>query len=360
MKKLLHTAPPLIILSLVCSSSFAASPSASYNSCGGFEASVSAFHARANFTDLDYTIVDHQSFEDTFILPPQGGLKIVQPDYDCGYEAFVGYILPCNHNDILLSYRKYNTDEHDQVHALPGSFVWATNFPPDLLDDFNIGPGGDQATEASAKVDFDYHKWSLEYGHSMCLPSGFYLRFLIGIDNTNIERTVHRRYFDIELNQADLDGDPSIGLQNEKNDFDGWGPKVGCDVEYVLFPGLALAAHANTSLLIGSLDYHYFAEAVNEEGVRFFDNGFIELDTKYEDHVVPNINVKVGANYTYRFCNCTRSSLIIEVGYQVDHYFDAIHSINFMGVDDDNQSSYAKDQTGFGVKGPYLSVTLAI
>lgn len=368
MKKLLLATPPLLLPLLFSNPAFAVNPTAGLNSCGGFEAGIEGFWARTNSDDLDYTIVD---FQDNDLLPdndvpPRGNIKSIHPDHDWGFEAYVGYILPCLQSDIVLSYKRFDQNDSERSNAFADSFVWTTHLPPDFIDDFIDGPAGEQAAAASAKVDFDYHKWSLDYGHYLRYPCGLNLRYVVGVDHANIDRKIRRHYFDVELRETINSDFPITGIQREKSDFNGWGPKVGLDADFCVGQGFGLIGHATTSLLIGKVDYNYFATLVDPAGDVIVEDeadipAIFDVHGDYKHHVVPNVNVKVGVDYTYRFCNCTRTSLVVELGYQVDHYFDAFHSINFNSVGTEGESgTFTKNYSSFDLHGPYLNVSVVL
>lgn len=361
MKKIVFSSS-LLACALFSNNSFAANPTSGLYSCGGFEVGVSGLYARTNNADTEYAILDHQDIDLLldFDLAPQGSIRSIDTDHTWLYEAHVGYIFPRMNSDLVLTYRSYNESESDFTEAARDSFVWMTNFPPTILDEFVDGPVGDQAIAAFARVNYDYHKWSLEYGHYLCGPCGFNVRLLVGIDYANIERKIRREYTDIELNNALDGGIVQTGIQHEKSDFSGCGPKIGFDAEYCLFQGLGLIGHFNTSFLIGDLDYNFFANAINADGDLVDPLAESFVDNSFKDHVVPNVNVKVGVDYTWRFCNPSHSSLVFEVGYQVDHYWKAFRSINFVAEDDDATGIFTKNDTNFYIQGPYASLTIVI
>lgn len=348
----------------ISSVSFAANPTSGLQSCGGFELGISGFYSRPGPHGLDYTIRDTQDIDlllDDGAVVPNGRIKTLDPDYDWNYEAHVGYVFPCIHSDIVLTYRNFNESNHAFTDARAGSFVWATHFPPEILDEFVDSPAGDQAIASLAIVDYDYRRWSLEFGHYVPTPCcGLNLRFLVGIDNVDLERKINRCYFDLELNGALAASTISNGNQNERSEFDAWGPRIGVDAEYCLYQGLAIVGHFNTTLFVGDEDYHFLAKAVDTDGELVDPLAQSVLHGKFKDRVVPNINTKLGLDYTFRFCNRSRTSLVIEAGYQVDHFFDAFRGIKFSGESDDEVGVSSTEYSNFELQGPYIGLTVVI
>jgi hypothetical protein len=87
----------------------------------------------------------------------------------------------------------------------------------------------------------------------------------------------------------------------------------------------------------------------------------VSFDFKHpkDTRVVPNIDAKLGLGYTYQYCNCTRSTLTVEAGYQSSHYFKAVD--RFAPVDIFNKSILNQaNSVDMSFEGPYLSVQVTL
>ncbi len=139
--------------------------------------------------------------------------------------------------------------------------------------------------------------------------------------------------------------------------FNGIGPSFGIDGEYNLCGGFGIVGYASTSLLVGEANSHLHSRIAIEpekqiKGTALVTAPFLattfggvesavanvttnEKDLKTrevrlsfhhpdETRVVPNLEAKLGVNWTYQFCNCSRSKVSIEVAYLVSHYFNVV------------------------------------
>jgi hypothetical protein len=166
-----------------------------------------------------------------------------------------------------------------------------------------------------------------------------------------------------------------------KSRFEGLGPRLGVDLNYQFCGGFGLVGSLATALLVGNvnnvIDQHLMGSGVLEgsDGV----TGIVILDGSQTDHepafplpafsldqtvnnhhpketrVVPNIEAKLGLDYTYLFCNCSRTALTVEAGYQVSHYFNAIDKFDLL-----NPISGFNNTLDVSFDGPYLSVQVAL
>lgn len=174
--------------------------------------------------------------------------------------------------------------------------------------------------------------------------------------------------------------------------FDGIGPRFGFDVAYHFGGGFGLVGNLSTSLLVGEID-NTFADRVVTDGVFTLlgapvpatgitlgfpvglpaalidpavgvatpfgvDSG--DLSFHHPDHtrVVPNIDAKIGLDWTYQFCNCSRTKLTIEAGYLVSHYFNAIDRTT--AVEALNPEVSPNHTLDLSFDGPYVSVQVAL
>jgi hypothetical protein len=202
--------------------------------------------------------------------------------------------------------------------------------------------------------------------------------------------------------------DVSVAVRDvvrQRSEFSGIGPRVGFDANYHIGCGFGVVGNISTSLLIGDTDAH-FSERIETagtiaitpadlaattiefigplspsttslgagatpiagaitgiEGVAAGTTLFLDPTTPFEHfsfrhpdqrRVVPNIDAKLGVDWTYQFCNCSRSRVTIEAGYMVSHYFDVVDRLSRADAfSPENRSRHVID-TSFD--GPYVGV----
>lgn len=178
-------------------------------------------------------------------------------------------------------------------------------------------------------------------------------------------------------------------IVNQKSDFNGIGPRFGLSADYHLGGGFGITGSLSTSLLVGevesSLRTRVDVGSVLPEGeaivnipsigagigslidasgdaiaIGDFPAEFLELGFNHPDdtRIVPNIDAKIGLDWTYQFCNCSHSKLTIEAGYMVSHYFNAIDRLSV--VEATAPEFRSRHTVDVSFDGPYVGVQVAL
>lgn len=180
-------------------------------------------------------------------------------------------------------------------------------------------------------------------------------------------------------------------IVHQKSDFDGIGPRFGFDASYHLGGGFGVVGSLSTSLLVGEHEATFSERILTGGTITVVDAtlttiaigdaepgalpvsgelvtgpiGPVVLGPTFPDEtfsfkhpdetrVVPNIDAKLGLDWTYQFCNCSRSKVTIEAGYMVSHYFNAIDRLSAVGAfTPDTRSRHTIDAS---FDGPYVGV----
>lgn len=175
---------------------------------------------------------------------------------------------------------------------------------------------------------------------------------------------------------------------HEKSKFDGIGPRFGLDIDYrVGCSGLGLVADISTSLLVGEIESSFSEDVtlagqftnvntgtglvvtvpgVGPVGVVIppqtanftSDTGPLSFTHPDQTRVVPNIDGKLGVDWSLQFCNCSRTQLRLEAGYMISHYFDAIDRSSPVGF---GEPGFGRRQTfDLNFEGPYVSAQVKL
>jgi len=329
---------------------------------GGFKVGIDALYLRANGSGLDYatTVTSPTNFSLGF-----NRNATVDPSYDWGVYAQIGYLFPCTGNDLTLGYTYLNSDNSDSVIA-PAPTISGTS--PSATSNGSIvvlplsGLTGDTFAAAEGKSEFTLNVVDLDAGQRFTTGS-YDMRMFAGLRYANIDATVKTFAHSFVLPAGTASALPPLavnstvsGDQEFHSQFRGVGPRIGVDARYCLSSGFGLDADLSTSLLVGTVDSHYNANTTDlttpsSPVVRHFAS-----KSGSNTRVVPVLEAKLGADYTYIMdCRC-KSALVFEAGYQVTNYFNAsdVHGRVFSGSDSVLLSGGSTNDVAFD--GPYLGV----
>ncbi len=290
-------------------------------------------------------------------------------------------------------------------------------FSPENFDaaSFHLLISPEDITRVCARANFENNTWDLDFGQTINVGCNFRLRWFGGLRYTRLKHSLDVTtealgslvVFDepivfIGTFTVTPSGDPGIVLLgigtatfpdvdalvrdivNQKSDFNGIGPRLGMTGEYHLGGGFGIIGCLSTSLLVGEVESRLRTridvepvlplagegtvglDLVTEETVTSlvasgdFSPEFIELCFNHPDEtrVVPNIDAKIGLDWTYQFCNCSHSRLTIEAGYMVSHYFNAIDRLSVVeAITPEFRTRHTVD---VDFDGPYIGVQVTL
>lgn len=420
--------------------------------CGGFTFGLTGLYWRPSSPQLDY-LLSFPAFDTTGdFLFANGHHHSVDHDYDWGFKANIGYIFPCSGNDVTLTYTHWDNDDHE--HRDNFAFGFPTTGSIFVGGDTFFAPFGAAtftgtvtvgavATDlfavtapisvpftaadlaaVSASSRFENNTWDLDFGQTINVGCNFKLRWFGGLRYSRLE---HRLKVDslFAIDDVAVSLDPvvvtatltdSVGtlvgtspalvspvadvtatlrdIVHQKSEFDGIGPRFGCDVSYHLGGGFGVVGSLSTSLLVGEHEAtlserietagtvtftvpgltlvdiaplfiggaltNVTAEVVTAVAPTILDPLVETVSFRHPDEtrVVPNIDAKLGLDWTYQFCNCSRSKLTIEAGYLVSHYFNAIDRLT--AADAFNTGERHRETIDISFDGPYVGVQVQL
>ena len=226
----------------------------------------------------------HSGFKvsvDTLYLRENSINKVVDGNYGFGNDIQIGYLFANTGNDLTLHYNFLSQDNSDSAKDEKGFFI-----------------KGNQTADLDI-VD-------LELGQRFC-ASALDMRLFSGL-----------RYMKLAHG---LKVNSDFGDQSFDTKFSGVGARFGVDTRYALGCGLGLDAHLNTGLLVGKVNNSYEDKNTSIRGSEI-------------NRVVPEVEGKLGFDYTSAFCN--KSALVFEIGYQTSNHFNAIDESLINGKSDVN------------------------
>jgi hypothetical protein len=308
----------------------------------------------------------------------EGRFHSVPLGSDWGYKLEAGYIFPCSGNNLVFSYlhyhhgrRVFTRQRHHGILVPTLSNQWptvgsVTIVNPNLSLPFITlyQPGGllpfpIEPNFATAEVNVHHNVFDFDLGQSVNLGCRTRIKYFGGLRyaNLNNQFNVIYNYRAIEPDALSLPGlAPSkvkVGLSADYTEtifqmskYGGVGPHFGVDAVYHMAWGFGIISSLSASILVGEtntalertftkLNIATLTESDNPASI--FATPFVFLNTttkasyfKYpgELRVVPNLDAKLGFDYSYQWCKKSHTKVNLEVGYRVSEYFNIIDRIS--------------------------------
>lgn len=321
---------------------------------GGWSAMVGTFYALPSTSDNTYAPARNLSFN------PDGSVNVgsypinVDNDYDFGFKAGFGYVLPGTANSIDLSYRSFSSTDDDAA---------SLNFK---LAEFIIpAPVNDPERELSSSQKNKYEDWDLMFSQFLDIGRHVQMRFSGGLSYLSELSQTKSNFYDVEYFEVD-EFTQAVDLDaNQNSNFSGLGPRIGADARYDfgdLMAGFGIVGGFSVAYLLGDMDST--ADAYTFLGIDLpagpdfgIDLAEFHAANTNENHSVTNLRGNLGVDYVYFFDNENKTTLGIEIGYEVDSYINGISQISAVG---NNSVAIATDANVSDItfQGPYADLKM--
>ncbi|WP_419419862.1 Lpg1974 family pore-forming outer membrane protein [Legionella sp. D16C41] len=243
-----------------------------------------------------------------FYVDPFGGAHYneIEPDWDWGFKIEASYHFGTG-NDINVNWYHYRSDDNRSSYLVyfPGSDGLVTT-PGALLP---VIPAGNYPL--TVRVEPEWDAVNAEFGQHVDFGEFKDIRFHGGVQFARIKHE-----FRVLAFPSVFDVLPSAGAAGY-NKFDGFGPRIGMDLMYNFGNGLAIYGKGASALLIGETKFR------NAAGVIDTTSGFGVGSVGERDALVPELEAKLGAAYTYAM---PQGDVTLDVGYMWVNYFNAQNS----------------------------------
>ncbi len=337
---------------------------------GGFSGMLGGFLFTPSVNDKAYA--DNRSFDDVNAVLNTSTANN-NADYSTGWQAAIGYAFEGTANGIELTYRSFDGSNDAGPE---GPFDVNVNYDRHSPPIFGFGAGA-FSDGTSSNQDNTFQNWDLMASQFLDIGTHMQMRFMAGASylmdldqTTKLNTDVHGyayAYADIGApidihGEIHAEGDLDI-YEQIKSEYSGWGPRVAADARYdfgEMIDGFGIVGGASlgyylgkqesTSTLTVGFDGCVSDEIPDSSNAEECGSGSVgaRAQDNSDSHAVTNLRANVGIDYVYYFDNDELSTLGLELGYEVDTYFDGVATISALGGE--------TDVTNLTFSGPYLNV----
>lgn len=255
------------------------------------------------------------------------------PSYKFGGSILVGYFFPCSSINVDASY--FGTHHH--LNDTVTGEVTASLMPPDFV-------GGNQVVAAATShFDFEYDIANIEVGSLTRVNSnGLILNPQLGLTYVHLNGNQQVSY----AGSAVPAGSTANAYQSTK--FNGFGPSVGLDLDFVVCQPITLMGNFRYSGLVGKIHGNYAAQSTGAI-TEVTNVGFSSRHS-----LVSLIETELAVGYDFDWISAFCGN--IALGYQVSKFLGSGEQASF--VDDVSDAQFVSGPINSNVHGWFLRLTM--
>lgn len=263
---------------------------------------------------------------------PTGNVVKNDPSYKFGGSILVGYFFPCSSINVDASY--FGTHHH--LNDTATGEVTASLMPPDFV-------GGNQVVAAAtSNYHFEYDIANIEVGSlTRVNQNGLIINPQLGLTYVHLDGNQTVSYAGSAV--------PVGGFANayQSTSFNGFGPSVGLDLDFVVCQPITLMGNLRYSGLIGKAKGNY-AAASDIAGMT------TNIDFASRHSLVSLIQSELAVGYDFDWISAFCGN--IALGYQVTKFIGSGEQASF--VDDVSDAQFVSGPINSNVHGWFLRLTM--
>ncbi|KTC85187.1 Lpg1974 family pore-forming outer membrane protein [Legionella brunensis] len=228
---------------------------------------------------------------------------VINPDYNPGFNINLGHTFENSANGIVLQYTRIHTNDSDSFSG-PGVLSLSSGNTSSPVPGTISGNLKLKLDQVDVMVSREIHPFD-----------NFELLLKAGLRYAQIDRL-----FNFSLQQA---APIFNGNATEQENYEGVGPVVGLNGEYLVTKNLGWSGMLDAALLSGS---------VNNQIAFHGSSGTTLFSTGADSGILPIVEAGLGITYNGNLSSAT--NIKIGVGYEVANYFDlaqAHHNVSYSG-----------------------------
>jgi hypothetical protein len=300
---------------------------------------------KAGSSNLHYAV-------EAFPLPapsPNWQIYDIHPGYHFGFNLGIKGYFHSLDTAIISNWQHFNGSDCSKHVAGSNNMIGPF---------FEIGPDAIPYTQSEGTVKFDFDEFNIDYGQLFKCGQRFGGTAFCSVSYVHISQTMCSLYSNEDASITRTIITPTC--------WTGAGLRVGLDFMYDIYKGLALAGKTTASLLNGSLRNQttYLAVSPALEDLGITPPNVQHTRECSRSQIVPALGQKLGLAYTYQWCD--RYALILEAGYLIQVYFQALQTNDISSevitppVTPDTVGVFARTfhrtTSNFSLSGAYISI----
>lgn len=284
-------------------------------------------------------------------------IRVVNPGYAFGYGINLAYLFANTSNDVNLSYFHVDTSDFDTIAAANGS-IMPFDFPV-IFADPTLQNLTSQINTADATVNFTLDQLNIGVGQYFDIGNHWRFHASTGLGYADLQRDLITNYRGV-ISANNISPVPFLLSSDQKGNFRGFGPFIGLDSQYYLTQHFALVYQMAAEILVGRKHADINFTLNENNSPQSSPQAVISTDLI---QTVPNAEAKIGADYNWLFTD--QSALTLELGYEVDKYFNAnnllMTNLAFPQVISNSTTTITSNihstSDSMSFSGPYLNLT---
>jgi hypothetical protein len=283
--------------------------------CPPFEECVDPFWKHRHRGFADYLYLSATDVDITYALPVNalgatgtltGPAAIVDPDYDSGVRVGGGWAID-DCSSVVATFWNYRNDESDRRVLDPTTPGTTLFLNPVLLDPATISVVS-ESSEAEAFYDIDFRMADLAYERLLSGGCSHAINLILGARYAQLDQELRTNYSILG------------GTMIESNiDFDGVGPRLGLDGEWLIGGGFFAYGEGIGNFLVGDFQADFQQQ-----------NSFagVQSQTAFEDdRIVSLLELEMGLGWQTEGGNLRVSS-----GFYISSWFNAMTMPEVIGA----------------------------
>lgn len=315
------------------------------NNCSTHEIYCNALYLQPNSSNLYYGA---EALPLPIPTPNWKSLEI-KPDFHFGFDIGVKTLINRRNTKLQLSWERLHSSDSSSRRVSEENMVGPY---------FNIGPDAEPYKIANGHVTHEFDAVNFNLGNQLVCFNGLKANWFGGISITRIKQ-------DVTSDFSNYDGTITRHVK-APTIFLGGGPEFGLDFIYRLCGNFSLISDTSCALLLGTLKNHttYKSNTPLLAGLGISPPNKQKTDVPRRTQIVPAFCGKLGLSYATCYCE---SIITVNVGYQVQAYFNAIQSVDMSSEvttppEDAQVGVYAlgfrRTISNFLLAGPFVSLKI--